>query len=70
MRTEAASAGFYATSFGLAKYPKIQLLTVRELLEGKKVDMPAWHQQQTFKAAPKVKGKKTHQPKMFGDDPE
>jgi DNA modification methylase len=72
MRAEAASAGFY--KFGVGKFeqqfPRIQILTVGELLDGKRVDMPAWHEKQTFKAAPKIKGKKTHQPKMFPDDPE
>jgi DNA modification methylase len=38
MRAEAASAGFY-TSLGHT-YPKVQLLTVGELLAGKKVEMP------------------------------
>jgi len=38
MITEAATAGFYESRWG--KHPKIQLLTVEELLEGKKIDMP------------------------------
>jgi hypothetical protein len=38
MRTEAASAGFYA-SLGHS-YPRVQLLTVGDLLAGAKVDMP------------------------------
>jgi hypothetical protein len=38
MRAEAASAGFY-TSLG-HHYPKVQLLTVGELLAGKKIEMP------------------------------
>jgi hypothetical protein len=33
MRTEAVKAGFYETLYG--KYPKIQILTIRELFEGK-----------------------------------
>jgi site-specific DNA-methyltransferase (adenine-specific) len=69
MRTEAATAGFYK-SFNGAQYPRLQILTVRELLEGRKVEMPAWHEQRTFKAAPKAKGKTTpaKQAEMFGDD--
>jgi DNA modification methylase len=55
MRTEAASTGFYK-SYN-AEYQRLQILTVRELLEGKKVDMPQWHEQRTFKIAPKAKGK-------------
>lgn len=39
MRAEAASAGFYTSPWG--KHPRIQLVTVGELLAGKKLDMPA-----------------------------
>jgi hypothetical protein len=38
MRQEAASAGFY-TSLG-HNYPRVQLLTVAELLGGKRIEMP------------------------------
>jgi DNA modification methylase len=71
MRTEAASAGFYK-SHGGAQYPTIQLLTVRELLDGRGVNMPGWHQQHTFKSAPKAKGKNlSPQTKLFEpDEPE
>lgn len=40
MREEAASAGFYDSSWAKHKYPKIQLLTVGELLDGKGLDYP------------------------------
>ena len=38
MRTEAADAGFYQSPWG--RHPRIQILTVEELLDGKKLDMP------------------------------
>jgi len=38
MKTEAVKAGYYETEFG--KYPKIQILTIRELFEGKKPAIP------------------------------
>jgi site-specific DNA-methyltransferase (adenine-specific) len=38
MRTEAVKAGYYETLYG--KYPKIQILTVRELFEGKQPNIP------------------------------
>lgn len=38
MRTWAAGQGFYTSPWG--KHPRIQLLTVGELLEGKRIDMP------------------------------
>jgi DNA modification methylase len=62
MRTEAVTAGFYEPgTWGQKhekwgqKYQKIQLLTVAELLAGKKVEMPPIRQVgATFKKAPKV----------------
>jgi hypothetical protein len=38
MKTEAVKAGYYETEFG--KYPKIQILTIKELFEGKKPSIP------------------------------
>lgn len=55
MRTEAASAGFYNSPWG-GSHQRLQILTVKELLEGKKVDMPPIQQVSvTFKKAPKAK---------------
>jgi hypothetical protein len=51
MRSEAASAGFYQAPWGKA-YPRLQLLTVAELLDGKTVDFP--RENVTFKKAPKA----------------
>jgi DNA modification methylase len=52
MRTEAASARFYTGPQGT--YPRIQLLTVAELLAGKRIDMPAGGSQMTQVALPPV----------------
>jgi DNA modification methylase len=38
MRAEAADAGFYESPWG--KHPRIQLLTISDLLAGKRIDMP------------------------------
>lgn len=38
MQTEAVKAGYFETPFG--KYPKIQILTIAELFEGKKPNIP------------------------------
>ncbi len=38
MRSEAAEAGFYESPWG--RHPRIQLRTIRELLDGKGVDYP------------------------------
>ena len=57
MKTEAVTAGFYESATWGRKYPKVQLLTVAELLVGKKVEMPPIRQVgATFKKAPKVTG--------------
>jgi len=38
MKTEAVTAGYYETEFG--KYPKIQILTITELFDGRKPEIP------------------------------
>jgi DNA modification methylase len=66
MRSEAAGDGFYKSPWG--SHPKIQILTITELLGGKKVDMPPLHEVNvTFKQAPKVKVKKGHQPGLLDE---
>jgi len=57
MKKEAASAGFYdSESWG--KYPKIQILTVEELLNGKTVEYPRTRGSNvTFKKAPRSRKK-------------
>jgi site-specific DNA-methyltransferase (adenine-specific) len=52
IRTEAVKAGFYETLYG--KYPKIQILTIRELFEGKQPNIPLVDAS-AFKKAPKEK---------------
>jgi hypothetical protein len=65
MREAAASMGFYESPWG--KHPRIQLLTVGELLEGKTVDMPRTAgTNRTFKKAPKAKRVKEAHPELFG----
>ncbi len=39
MKTEAVSSGYYKSPLG-HNYPKIQILTIQELLEGKRIDYP------------------------------
>ncbi|MEI6309978.1 MAG: DNA methyltransferase [bacterium] len=59
MRMEAVTAGFYESEIWGRKYPKIQLLTVAELLDGKGIDMPPIKQvNRTFKRAVKAEVKK------------
>jgi len=65
MRKEAASAGFYKSAWG--KHPRLQLLTIEELLGGKGIDYPPSEQVNvTLKKAPKAKsGTTVSQPHLF-----
>jgi len=56
MRTEATSAGFYdSPSYG--RFPRLQLLTVEQLLAGERIKSPPLRQANvTFKKAPRAKG--------------
>ena len=55
MRTEAASAGFYQSAWG--KHPRLQIMTVGELLDGRQLDAPPPRQTSvTFKRAPRATG--------------
>lgn len=52
MRSEVASAGYYESAWGT--HPRLQILTVGELLAGARIDFPPASQvNRTFKAAPK-----------------
>lgn len=53
MRTEAASAGFYESPWG--KHPRLQLLTIEDLLTGKTVDYPRGAINRTVRQAPRAK---------------
>jgi len=55
METEAADAGFYVSPMG-GKHPKVQILTIEQLLSGKGIDYPTRSQRAdlTFKKAPKA----------------
>jgi hypothetical protein len=53
MRKEAASAGYYPSPWG-TKHPRLQLLTIEELLSGAKLDYPPSRANVTFKKAPKA----------------
>ena len=57
MTTEAATAGFYHSNLWQKEYPRIQILTTEDLLNGKSIDMPPFATSQTFKQAEKIKKK-------------
>jgi hypothetical protein len=59
MEAEAASAGFYAHKMNGQQYPRLQLRTVKELMDGKGIERPSnvAAVDETFKKAPKAKDK-------------
>ena len=70
MRREAASAGFYKSPWG--KHPRIQLLTIEDLLGGKSIDYPQ-ATDVTFKKAQRVRPNPSEKQKnlpMGGQPPE
>ena len=55
MLTEAAKAAFYESPGWQKRYPRIQILTVEDLMRGKGIDCPPLrHTNVTFKKAPKA----------------
>jgi DNA modification methylase len=62
MLTEAVTAGFFESKTWGKKYPKIQILTIAELLAGKKIEMPPIRQVGvTFRKAERFKGDRSKQ---------
>jgi hypothetical protein len=67
MREFAASAGFYDSKGFNRKYPKIQLLTVADLLNGKNAEYPS--QNVTFKQAPRAAAQESDiTNRLFGEE--
>ena len=54
MTEEAATAGFYEPLYG-KKIPKIQILTIEDLLGGKRIELPHYSPAESFKKAPAQK---------------
>ena len=66
MRREAASAGTYKSPWG--SHPRLQILTIEEILSGHRIDYPPAAQvNTTFKKAPKAKSR-GHKQLQFPDD--
>lgn len=68
MRKEAADAGVYTSDFQNTKHPRLQILTIEELLDGKQPNLPILasmpSQDATFKKAPKAQKKATGNEEM------
>ena len=68
MRREVATAGFYASAWG--QHPRMQLLTVEELLNGSRVDYPPASQTNvTFRRARRVSTEQAEAIPLPLDDP-
>jgi hypothetical protein len=52
MLKEAAEAGFYKSSDGTS-YPRLQILTIQQLLNGQQPQYPLHRRDVTFKKAPR-----------------
>jgi len=70
MQKEAAEAGFYKPPGLAERYPRIQILSIAELLEGKKIDYPRYAADATFKRAPKSRKAAEEQIPLNGEDEE
>lgn len=62
MNKEAAEAGFYHSPLTRRDYPKLQILTIEELLNGQEIKMP--ETRGTFKKAERVQGQEGTQAEM------
>ena len=65
MRKEAAAMGFYTSPWGTS-HPRVQLLTIEDLLAGKRINYPPTQANVTLKRAPKADKPGGEQPKLFG----
>lgn len=71
MRKEAASAGFYESPWAAGtdkvKYPRLQIYTIKELLDGTRPELPRVRDSKAraFKSARKAKGPKEHQRRLL-----
>lgn len=69
MRTEAVGAGFYDSgSEGVGtwgQHPRMQILTVAELLDGRRIDMPPLSGSLTFRRAPRVERRRSTTRPLF-----
>jgi DNA modification methylase len=59
MRAEAADAGFYESPGWKKKYPRLQILTIEQVMDGRGIERPPGNV--TFKRAPKAKGDEAEQ---------
>ncbi len=59
MRREAAASGYFNSGFG--RHPKLQILSISELLAGMRPDLPPLGRSEGFRRAPRERGKRPEQ---------
>jgi site-specific DNA-methyltransferase (adenine-specific) len=64
MTLEAVGAGHYESPFWGKKYPRLQILTIADVLNGKTVEMPP--RQSIFAQAERERGQEGEQPSLMG----
>jgi site-specific DNA-methyltransferase (adenine-specific) len=64
MVTEAVSIGYYHSDLWQKDYPRIQILTVEDLLTGKGIDLPP-SAHGTFKQSERIKKDDASQPDLL-----
>jgi site-specific DNA-methyltransferase (adenine-specific) len=64
MRTEAASAGFYVAPGTEQRFPRIQVLTIQELLSGTTIQYPTYRVNVTFRRGPRTRGRAATTPPL------
>lgn len=64
MLTEAASTGFYKPEGSPDQYPRLQILTIEELLNGKQLQFPGAIVE-TFRKAERQRKNAANQPDLF-----
>jgi hypothetical protein len=66
MRIEAADTGTYTSAFNGQKFPRLQLRTIEQLMAGVAIERPSGNVavDETFKKAPKAKGKQSGQDEL------
>jgi site-specific DNA-methyltransferase (adenine-specific) len=68
MRVEATAAGWYRSPWAGMKCPRLQILTIEELLAGDRIDLPESCTVTPFrKKAPRVRPEKPEQGRLFGE---
>jgi site-specific DNA-methyltransferase (adenine-specific) len=70
MKKEAAEAGFYQPPATIDRFPRLQILSIAELLEGKRIDYPRYVVDATFKKAPKSRKAAEEQIPLGTGEPE